>query len=168
MRTIFTMGFSGAPFIGQTAPVPDAKKKLFSDLDQAQDKYAVIDDWKKNHLNLSTTLGPDYDNWQLLAQDDAMYGSVADGVKKALDKDPNADIDPDDQVAATNWVNAVNRMYILMANHTGTPPAAKAPVASSGGPQNAPAAQGGPSIPLVVGIGAAALFGVILIASAKG
>jgi len=169
MRTIFTMGFSGTPFMGQ-APASDANKKLFADLDQGLDKAAVIDDWKKNHLNLSDVLGSDFENWQLLDQDDRMYGSAADGVKKVLDKDPNADIDPDDRIAATNWVNAVNRMYILMANHTGTP-VATPKTAPPGAPGASPAPQApekASNTPLIVGIGAAAVFGLILIASARG
>jgi hypothetical protein len=162
------MGFSGTPFMGQTS-ASDANKKLSADLDQAQDKAAVIDDWKKNHLDLADVLGSEYDNWLLLDQDDRMYGSAADGVKKALDKDPNATIDPDDQMAARNWVNAISRKYILMANHTGTPATPKsAPPAAPGASPAAQAPQEASKTPLIVGIGAAAVFGLILIASARG
>jgi hypothetical protein len=202
MRTLFTLGFSRDPFLGQTSSVSDDRKQLYSDLSQAQDKYAAITDWKKSHLNLSQVLGDDFDNWQMLSQDDDIYGSTADEVKKALDKDLNTSIDPGDMMAADNWVTAINRMYVLMANHTGTPAAAPAPApqsatsapsapaaASQPAPSSAPAVpsnapKASPGAPaaspapqaagkasntaLYVGVGAAALLGLVLIASSRG
>jgi len=194
MRTLFTLGFSRDPFLGQNSSISDDRKQLYSDLSQAQDKYAAITDWKKSHLNLSQVLGDDFDNWQMLSQDDDIYGSTADEVKKALDKDLNTSIDPGDMMAADNWVNAINRMYVIMANHTGTPAAAPAPTppsapsvpaaASQPTPSSAPAApsnapKASPGAPaaspapqaagkasntaLYVGIGAAALLGLVLV-----
>lgn len=165
------MGFSGDPFLGQDSLPKELKQKMASDLDQAIDKQGVIDDWKKNHTDLQKDLGQDYDGWLLLVQDEDKYDSAAKGIKKQLDKDITTEVSSDDQMAVNYWLAAITRLYTIVANHTGkpvSPPAGGGPVAAPGGSPGAPATQPSTSTPLIVGIGAAAVFGLILIATTKG
>lgn len=169
MRSLFLMGFQSNPFLGQDTRSKEERQKLFQDLDQAQDKDVVVEGWKKNHPNLQQDLGQDYDGWMRVSEDDTKYGSAALAVKKALDKDPYGDVDPDDQMAANYWVNAINRLYVIAVNHTGAQ--AKAPGKAGnapGAPGAAPGGEKGLNTPLIVGVGAAAVFGLVLLATVKG
>jgi len=175
MRTIFSLGFSTNPFMGQDQgqPLsPDAVQKFAVSLSQAVDQYEIIKEWKKNHPNLQADLGNDYDNWTLLSQDDTKYGSAAEGLNDALTSNPNAPFSQDDLTAAQNWIQAVNRMYVIMTNHTGKPvPSAPIQATSSpGSPAGPPGSQSGArtppedtSTPILIGIGATALVALVVV-----
>ena len=56
MKSLFTMGFSGNPFMAMAQPrlgqqaLPDSEKsRLYDQLVDTEGKQSIIDEWKKNH-----------------------------------------------------------------------------------------------------------------------
>src|SRR5262245_16376282 len=196
MRTIFAMGIGHNPFfmgIGEPPLSTADAEKLYHGLDQASDKLTIVNEWKKNHPDLQRDLGTDFDNWQLLMEDETKYGSAAEGLKKQLEKEAIVDrqaeisVDPDNLRAANYWIAAVERLYVITANHTGvTRPedkvrtrtteeikTATSKIPSQTATQQAksmpgaaasPASSSFPIVPVAVGAGALAILGVILFA----
>ncbi len=176
MRSFYRFGFSQPFSLGQGDSQTlnqIESKKLFDDLDRANDKYGIVTDWKKKHPDLQKDLGSDYDNWQLVSQDDTKYGSAAQGLRDRLEKEvmvdlnPQVVVSPDDTMAANIWIAAVNRMYVISANHTGKPiaaPAADSKTApeSKAGPSAAPAAETTSPVPIVLAVSGAALLGLLV------
>lgn len=181
MQSFFRFGFSAHPFSlgqGDSQTLTTIQgSKLYDDLDRANNKYVVVTDWIKNHPDLKKDLGNDYDNWRLVSEDDTKYGSAAQGLHDRLEKEvvvdrsPQISISPDDMMAANIWMAAVDRLYVLSANHTGKPvdlPAAASGPASKTSPEaNAsPVAALAPSpnstIPIVIAVSGAALLGLLV------
>jgi hypothetical protein len=183
MRSFYRFGFSAQPFSlgqGDNQTLSTAQgQKLYDDLDKANDKYGVVTDWKKNHPDLQKDLGNDYDNWQLVSQDDTKYGSAAQGLHDRLEKEviidrnPQISISPDDLTAANIWASAVDRLYVISANHTGKPvnspaapsgPASKASPGANASPADAQVPGQGSTVPIVIAVSGAALLGLLVFA----
>jgi hypothetical protein len=178
MRSFYRFGFSAQPFFlgqGDNQTLSTAQgQKLYDDLDKANDKYGVVTDWMKNHPDLQKDLGSDYDNWQLVIQDDTKYGSAAQGLHDRLEKEviidrnPQTLVSPNDLTAANIWTSAVDRLYVISANHTGKPinppasPASKALPEANASPAAAPASGQGSTLPIVIAVSGAALFGLLV------
>lgn len=180
MRTMFTIGAWHNPyFMGEVTMLATADaEKLYNDLVLASDKLVIVNEWKVNHPNLERDLGTDYDNWNLVIQDETKYGSAAEGLRDRLEKEavvdqlPEISVDSGDLDAARFWIAAVDRMYVITANHTGKPvttsqttPVTTQTPSGKPGPTTAPGMVPPvefPILPIAIGVAGAAILGLII------
>jgi hypothetical protein len=171
MQSFYRFGFSQPFSLGQgdsqTLNMIESKK-LFDDLDRANDKYGVVTDWKKKHPDLQKDLGSDYENWQLVSEDDTKYGSAAQAFRDRLEKEvmvdlnPQVSVSPDETMAANIWIPAVDRLYVISANHTGRPSASKTTPEANGSPSGASAGGHGSALPVVLAVSGAAFLAFVV------
>lgn len=162
MRTLFTLGFSGNPFwmqpsLGQQTLSDKDKSALYEQLVDTEGKIDIINEWKKNHPNVVADLGADAANYQNLETSMlSVQGTAKDLIKRTEAAEP-AIVTLEELGQAENWMTYVQQMYLIVANHTGKH--LPAPAAAEAAP---PAASG--VNPVVIGIAAAGLLTLILVA----
>lgn len=194
MRTIFTMGFAARenfrPFnpyqtryLGQGSEPPMSesdRNQLLNDLIAAGDHFQAVSNWVNAHPNLAQALGNDYQTFQNYMSNISPLGSVAASVQQRLaSPDPSIWVIPaTDYNATQNWITFANAMFGLIGAHSGgglTTPGAAIPNQVPGLPGvtltpvrgQVPVGTPAPAAgipPLAIGIGAAAVVGLLVVA----
>lgn len=172
MKTMFTMGFdqsyfgSSSPqlFLGQNIDLD----KLRGDMSRTEDKMAVINRWMENRPDYETILGADLSRWNSLMNTAASYATDATNVEQRIgSNDPSAwQISSTERDSVNNWMSAINQLYLLTMSHPQLRLGPGAPTVSPSGALTkvpGPQPSTGPS-PVVIGVGAAAVIGILALA----
>lgn len=161
MKTLFTMGFGGSPFsarpsLGQETLSEKDKSSLYNQLVDADGQLDIVTAWKKNHPNAAADLGSDATRFKQLETSATPLLAVAQDLEKRTEAAEPAVVTLEELGQVQTWISTVHEMYIIVANHKGTPP-----VAAAGPTPAAPA----PTVnPVVIGIGAVGLLTLMILA----